>query len=162
LSTIQTPEFWVAVGFLLFVALVGKKGWAAITSALDTRADRIRDSLDKAALLREEAQHLLAEYQRKQREADKEVDDFLVAARAEAVRATAAAKETLDVTLKRYEQLTIDKIAQIEADALQTVHNTAVDLAILATQHLLTDKMNATTSAKLVDQAIAELPQKLH
>ena len=162
MSTIQTPEFWVAVGFLLFVALVGKKGWAAITSALDTRADGIRDSLDKAALLREEAQHLLAEYQRKQRDADKEVDDLVVAARAEAVRATAAAKETLDVTLKRYEQLTIDKIAQIEADALQTVHNTAVDLTILATRHLLTKMMDATASAKLVDQAIAELPQKLH
>ena len=162
MGAIQTPEFWVAVGFILLMLAIGKKGWGAIKVGLDARADRIRSSLDDATRLREEAQHLLAEYQRKQRDAAKEIDDLLAAARAEAERAGVNAKEALEALVKRREQLAIDKIAQAEVDALQAVRHTAVDVAIAATRKLLGDKLGAATASGLVDNAIAELPQKLH
>ena len=162
MAAMQTPEFWVAIGFILFVLAVSKKGWTAIKTGLDTRADRIRTSLDDATRLREEAQHLLAEYQRKQRDAAKEIDGLLAAARAEAERSTTNAQAALEASVKRREQLAIDKIAQAEADAIQAVRNTAVDVAIAATRKLLTDKMDQAAATGLVDKAIAELPQRLH
>jgi F-type H+-transporting ATPase subunit b len=162
MAAMQTPDFWVAVGFIALVLAISKKGWDAIKSGLDARADRIRASLDDAARLREEAQHLLAEYQRKQRDAAKEIDDLLAAARAEAERSTVNAAEALEVLVKRREQLAIDKIAQAEADALLAVRNTAVDVAIAATRRLLADRLDLATASGLVDNAIAELPQKLH
>jgi len=162
MGALHTPEFWVAVGFIVLVLIIGKKGWEAIKSGLDGRAERIRTSLDDAATLRDEAQHLLAEYQRKQRDAAKEIDDLLAAARAEAERARTNAQQALEASVKRREQLAIDKIAQAEADALQAVRNTAVDVAIAATRQLLGSKLTAETAAGLVDKAIAELPQKLH
>ena len=162
MGAIQTPEFWVACGFIVLVLAIAKKGWGAIRDGLDSRAERIRTSLDDAAKLREEAQHLLAEYQRKQRDAAKEIDELMAAARAEAERATAHAKEMLDESLARREQLALDKIAQTEADALLAVRNAAVDIAIAATRNILTTRMDAAASTALVDRAIAELPQKLH
>lgn len=162
MGALHTPEFWVAVGFIVLVLAIARKGWEAIRGGLDARTERIRSSLDEAAKLRDEAQHLLAEYQRKQRDAAKEIDALLAAARAEAERATAHARETLESSVKRREQLAMDKIAQAEADALQAVRNTAVDVAISATRKLLADKLDAAGAAGLVDQAIAELPQKLH
>ena len=162
MAALHTPEFWVAAGFILLVIAGGKKGWDAIKVGLDARADRIRSSLDEATKLREEAQHLLAEYQRKQRDAAKEIDDLLAAARAEADRSSANAADALEALVKRREQLAMDKIAQAEADALQAVRNTAVDVAIAATRKLLTDKLDATATTGLVDQAIADLPQRLH
>jgi F-type H+-transporting ATPase subunit b len=162
MAALQTPEFWVAIGFLVFILAVSKKGWGAIKTGLDDRADRIRASLDDATRLREEAQHLLAEYKRKQRDAAKEIDELIASARAEAERSTTNAQAALDVSVKRREQLAIDKIAQAETDALQAVRNTAVDVAIAATRKLLGDKVNAATASSLVDNAIAELPQRLH
>jgi F-type H+-transporting ATPase subunit b len=162
MAALHTPEFWVAIGFIILVLAIAKKSWSAIKGGLDTRADRIRTSLDDATRLRDEAQHLLAEYQRKQRDAAKEIDDLLAAARAEAERSGENAKGALEAQVKRREQLAIDKIAQAETDALQAVRNTAVDVAIAATRKLLNDKLGAAAASNLVDNAIAELPQKLH
>lgn len=162
MGALHTPEFWVAIGFIGLVLAIGKKAWLAIKAGLDERANRIRTSLDEATRLREEAQHILAEYQRKQRDAAKEIDSLLAAARAEAERSTVNAKAALEDLVKRREQLAIEKIAQAEADALKAVRNTAVDVAIAATRKLFSEKIDAATAASLVDNAIAELPQKLH
>ena len=162
MAALHTPEFWVAIGFILLVLAIAKKSWAAIKAGLDSRAERIRASLDDATKLREEAQHLLAEYQRKQRDAAKEIDGLLAAARAEAERSSVNAAGALEDLVKRREQLAIDKIAQAEADAIQAVRNTTVDVAIAAARKLLNDKLTTATASGLVDKAIAELPQKLH
>ena len=162
MAALHTPEFWVAIGFILLVLAIAKKSWVAIKAGLDSRAERIRASLDDATKLREEAQHLLAEYQRKQRDAAKEIDGLLAAARAEAERSSVNAAGALEDLVKRREQLAIDKITQAEADAIQAVRNTTVDVAIAAARKLLNDKLTTTTASGLVDKAIAELPQKLH
>ncbi len=162
MAAIQTPDFWVAVGFLLLMAAIAKPAWKAITSSLDGRAENIRKSLDEAASLREEVQHLLADYQRKQRDATREVDEMLANAQAEAERTAKEAADALAASLKRREQLAIDKIAQAEADAMQAVRNTAIDVAVSATQRILADQLDDAATAQLIDNAIAELPAKLH
>ena len=162
MAALQTPDFWVAVGFLLFMAAVIKPAWKAITTGLDDRAEKIRTSLDEAASLREEVQHLLAEYQRKQRDATREVDEMLANARAEAERTAKEAAEALADSLKRREQLAIDKIAQAEADAMQAVRNTAIDVAISATRRILSEQLDNAAATQLIDNAIADLPAKLH
>ena len=85
-----------------------------------------------------------------------------LAARAEAERSSTNAAESLEASLRRREQLAMDKIAQAEADALQAVRNTAVDVAVAATRKLLTDRLDDAAATGLIDQAIAELPQRLH
>ena len=58
---LATPEFWVAISFVGFVALIIYFGAPKmIAKALDDRADRIRAELEEARRLREEAQNLLA------------------------------------------------------------------------------------------------------
>ncbi len=162
MAALQTPDFWVAVGFLIFVAMVIKPAWKAISSGLDTRAEKIKASLDEAASLREEVQSLLADYQRRQRDATREVDEMLANAQAEAERTANEAAESLANSLKRREQLALDKIAQAEADAMLAVRNTAIDVAVSATQRILTEQLDATAATQLIDSAIAEIPAKLH
>lgn len=156
------PTFWVAVGFVLFAVAVYKPASKAVLGMLDGRADEIRASLDEAASLREEAQQLLAEYQRKQRDAVKETEEMVSRARAEAGRLATEGAEKLEEAIKRREQLAIEKIAQAETDALREVRAMSVDVAITATRNLIADKMDATKSSALVDEAIADLSKKLH
>ncbi|UEM21874.1 F0F1 ATP synthase subunit B [Skermanella mucosa] len=158
----QAAEFWVAVAFFIFLFFAFRPGAKALTAMLDDRADKIRQELEEAQRLREDAQSTLASYQRRQRDALKEAEDIIAHAREEAERLRLHAAADLDASMKRREAQAMDKIAQAEALALQEVKSLTVDLAIAASGRLIAENMNAAQSAKLVDAAIADLPRNLH
>ena len=162
LFDISGATFWVFVAFIIFIALIVWKARGAITGALDGRAEAIRTEIDEAQRLREEAQALLADYQRKQRDALTEAEGMLRAAEEEAGRLRARAEQDLTDSLKRREQQALDRIAQAEAAAQAEVRNMAVDLAVSATRKLLEEKIDSGMAAGLVDDAIKDLPGKLH
>jgi len=65
---------WATVALLIFIGIVLYiKVPAMLSKALDARADRIRGELDDARRLREEAQTLLADYQKKRKEAEQKI-----------------------------------------------------------------------------------------
>ena len=162
MSAIQSPDFWVAIGFLLLIGLIFKPAWRFIKDSLDTRAKKIEESINEAASLREEVQHILADYQRKQRDAAREVDQMLADATNEAERLCQDEAEKLIQSLQRREELAEDKFSQAEADAIQEVRNKAVETSILATQRILEKQLDRKTATTLLDQSIKELPTKLH
>lgn len=158
----ESPEFWVGVGFVVFVALAFRPVFRAIAGMLDTRAARIKAELDEATQLRDQAQQLLTEYQRKQREAMREAAGILAHAKDEAARLKAEAAASIEATLARREKMALDKIAQAEAQALKEVRNEAIDVAVAAAERVLAKAVDEQRQATLVDQAIGELPSKLH
>jgi F-type H+-transporting ATPase subunit b len=159
---LHDPAFWVAVGFILFAVLVGPKLVKVITAALDERSAKIAAELERAVKLREEAQNLLAQFQRKHRDAMKEADEIITHAKDEAERLAKQAQIDLEATVKRREQLAVQNIAQAEAQAMQEVRTLAVDVAIAATAKLLTEKLDGARTDALIDNAIKELPSKLN
>lgn len=159
---LESPELWVAVAFVLFLVLAGKPIYRAIAAQLDARAARIKAELDEAARLRDEAQQLLTEYQRKQRDAVKEAEEILAHAKDEAARLQAEATASIEATLARREKMALDKIAQAEAQAVKEVRNEAVDIAVAAAERVLAKAVDEQRQAALIDQAIGELPNKLH
>lgn len=159
---LYTAEFWVFVSFVIFVAAVGKKIWATVAGLLDSRAERIRQELDEAQRLREDAQSTLASYQRRQRDALKEAEAIVAHAREEAERLRQHATAELEASLKRREQQAMDRIAQAEAQALAEVRNLTVDIAIGASRRILSEGVGPAEQQRLVDQAIADLPKNLH
>ena len=157
-----TAEFWVAVGLVIFLVLVGKRAYRLAVVALDERAERIRGRIEETARLAEEAQALLATYERKQRDATGEAEQILADARREVDRLTEQAAADLERSLERREELAIERIAQAEAAAVAEVRTRAVDVAMQATERLLVEKMTPKQSDALINAAIAELPAKLH
>ena len=157
-----TAEFWVAVAFVIFVGVLVRFGWGRIVAALDNRATGIKTELDEAVRLREEAQELLAGYQRKQRDAEKEAADIIAHAEAEAGRIRTEAEAELAATVGRRTEAAMAKIAQAEAQALSEVRETAVDVAVSAARNMLTDNLDPARSDTLIDDAIGELRRKLH
>jgi F-type H+-transporting ATPase subunit b len=157
-----TPEFYVAAAFILVVALAYRPVMRAITAGLDTRSGQIKGKLDEARRLREDAQALLAEYQRKQRDALQEAEAILTHAREEAARLKTEAEAGLEASIARREQQAVDRIAQAEAQAVAEVRNLAVDIAIGAAGTLVAGQMTAERANGLIDGAIKDLPTKLH
>ena len=157
-----SAEFWVAVAFVIFVGVLLRFGSGRGIAALDKRAADIKNELDEAIRLREEAQELLASYQRKQSDAEKEAADIIAHAEAEAGRLRAEAEEELTTTISRRTDAALAKIGQVEAQALAQVRETAVDIAVSAARKMLTDNLDETRGDVLIDDAIGELRRKLH
>lgn len=158
---ISDPTFWVAIGFVLFIVIAGRPIMAKITSALDNRADEIRAKIEEAKSLREEAQTLLASYQRMQRDAAAEAAEIISNAQEEAQRLQLAADENLTQTLKRREEAALEKIAAAEARALQDVRDRAVDIAITATEKVVSGAMTDNVQQSITRAAIDDLPSRL-
>jgi F-type H+-transporting ATPase subunit b len=159
---LSSPEFWVAVAFVIFVGLIVWKGLTPILAALDARSNRIRQQIEEARSLRAEAERALGEANRKVREATRETEGILAQARAEAERLKIQSAANLDATLKRREQNALDKIAQAETRAVDEVRARAVEVAVAATARLLQEQMDGARGDKLVEDAIAEVGRKLH
>jgi F-type H+-transporting ATPase subunit b len=154
-------EFWVLVAVVIFVALAWKPAARAITGALDARANRIAGELDQARRLRDEAQQLLAEYQRKQREALGEAQEIVAHAKTEAERIAARSARDLEQALERRRRLAEERIAQAEAKAIDEIRAAAVDVAIVAARNVIVEEIDQQRGAALIDGAIAQLPQGL-
>jgi F-type H+-transporting ATPase subunit b len=155
--------FFAFVGLLLFFALiVYLKVPGMMAKALDERAEKISNELAEAKRLREEAQHLLAEYQRKRKDAEAEAASIVAAAEREAEMLTAEAKQKTEEYVTRRNALSEQKIKQAEADAINAVRSAAVDLAIAAAERVLASKTDAATGKALFDNAIGEVKARLN
>jgi F-type H+-transporting ATPase subunit b len=159
---LRDPEFWIAIAFLIFIALVSRPIVKAVNKILDERSAKIRHDLEEARRLRSEAEALLAEYQKKQQEAAREAGEILQHAREEAELFRKEAAANLTAALARRERMALDKIAQAEAQAVAEVKSQAVDLAVAAARRILEQQMSGPRSGSLIDQSIAELDRKLH
>ena len=152
---LSDPTFWAAVGLVLFFAvLVWQKVPGAIAKMLDSRAETIRTELDEARRLREEAQELLASFQRKQREAEAEADAIVAQAKKDAKSMRAEARKELSERLDRRTAMAEQRIAQAEAHAAQEIRALAADLAVDAAAKLLGEKL---TKKQISDQIKADL-----
>ncbi len=158
----QTPEFWVAVSFLILVGSLARPVWRMITAALDDKVELIRERLDEATKLREEAQEMLAGYKRKLAQAEDQAEEILSEAREAAHALEKRLTEDLEASLARREQLATDRIAQAEAEAVDEVRAATAEIALEATRRLLAETISEDKSTVLIDQAIEELPEKLN
>ena len=154
--------FWEGLAFVIFIAVAAKMGGKRIIAALDARSDAIRDELDQARRLREEAQSLLAEYQRKRRDAEKEADEIVEHAKKEAIALRAEAERKLEENLARRTRLAEEKIGRAEAQAIQDVRNTAIDVAVAAAQKLIAENLDDGRAQALIDDAIGEVQKNFH
>ncbi len=159
---LHDPTFWVAVALIVFVLLVTKPVSKMATKALDDRAEKIRKELDEAERLRNEAQDLLAQYQRKQRDAAGEAEAIIQHAKQEAERMDREGRARLKASLERREKLAMDRIQMAEQQAVDQVRARAVDVAIAATRQVLADNLSASKANALIDDAINQLPDRLH
>ena len=155
--------FFALVGLILFIGvIVYMKVPGMMAKSLDERADQIRNDLSEAKRLREEAQHLLAEYQRKRKEAEVEAANIVAAAAREAEMLTAEAKKKTEEFVVRRTAISEQKIKQAELDAIKEVRSAAVDLAIAASHAVIAGKADAGIQARLFQEALGEVKAKLN
>ena len=154
---IVVESIWVAVGFVVFVALVWRKVGAALSGMLDERSEKIRSELKEAAALRDEALEELQTYKRLHREAAEEAKAILQSAEATAQRIRETAENKTIAAIKRREQQANAKIKAAEASMVAELQERAAVLAVATATEVITGKLDKEAGLALVDSAATEI-----
>ena len=156
-------DFVVSIAFVVFIGiLIYLKVPGMVGGMLDKRAEGIQSDLDEARALREEAQSILATYERKQKEVAEQAEQIVANAKSEAQAAADQAKEDIKNSIARRLQAAQDQIGSAQASAVKEVRDTAVSVAIAAASDVIASGMSAKDGSSLIDAAIAEVGEKLH
>jgi F-type H+-transporting ATPase subunit b len=163
MAFLYAAEIWVAVAFVLLLAIFWKIGvHKTAVSALDDRATRIKSELDEAQRLKVEAEAVLAEAERRRRDAEKEAEEIVVAARADAERVAAEARNKAEEFVSRRTKMAETKIAQAEQQAVAEVRAAAADAAVAAAERVLRESVKGNVADDLVGRGIGEIKSKLN
>lgn len=161
--SLRNPNLVVLISFILFFAILAKfKVPSMLGGLLDKRAAAIKSDLEEARSLREEAQSILAGYERKARDVQVQADQIVTAAKRDAQAAAEQAKADLKVSIARRLKAAEDQIASAEASALKEVKDRAVQVAVAAAGEVLASQMSAREKAGMIDKAIGEVATRLN
>jgi F-type H+-transporting ATPase subunit b len=154
---------WATIALVIFLAVVIYiKVPGMIAKSLDARAAKISSELDEARKLRDEAQQLLGQFQRKRKEAEQEAADIVAAAKREAEQLAAEAHKKTEDYVTRRTALAEQKIGQAEREAISEVRSSAVDIAVEAARTLLAAKVDAKAGADFFKSALQDVKAKLN
>ncbi|AXI53420.1 ATP F0F1 synthase subunit B [Sulfitobacter sp. JL08] len=161
--SLKNTNFIVLIAFILFFAVLYYfKVPSLIAGMLDKRATGIESELEEARSLREEAQTLLASYERKQKEVQEQASRIVSAAKEEANVAAEQAKADLAKSITRRLAAAEDQIESAKTAAIRDVRDQAVVVAVAAARDVIAKQMTAAEGNALIDAAIAEVEAKLH
>lgn len=160
---LDNTDLIVLIAFVIFVGVLIKyKIPAMLMGLLDKRAADIKSEINEAKALREDAQTLLASYERKQRDVRVQADRIVENAKEEATRAGEQAKEDIKSSIVRRLAAAQDQIASAQASAIREVRNQAVKVAVAAAQDVIAKQTTAADADRMIDDAIAVVGAKLH
>lgn len=161
--SLANTDFVVALGLAVFIGILFYfKVPSLLGGMLDSRATGISTEIEEARKLREDAQTLLASYERKQKEVQEQADRIVASAKQEANAAADQARADLEVSVQRRLAAAEEQIESAQASAIKEVRDQAVLIAIAASRDIIGKQMTATDGNKLIDDGIAQVDAKLH
>lgn len=161
--SLYNTDLIILIAFTLFIGvLVYFKVPSILIGLLDKRADDIRADLDAARTLREEAQQVLASYERKSREMHQQAERIVETARKDAQDAAEQAKRDIEASVARRLQTAEDQIASAEQAALRSVRNRAASVAVAAAGDVIAKQMTDAEAGKMIQDGIAVVKDRLH
>ncbi|NQZ14973.1 MAG: hypothetical protein HRT94_09150 [Alphaproteobacteria bacterium] len=155
-------SLWVAFSFILFVVVAFKLGRKSVVNGLDGKINEIKSEIDNAERLRVEAQELLAQYQRKQQDAEKEAKDIVKNAKSQAKSIKKNMQIELEDIMARRESQLADRMKRLEENAIAKIQNEAADVAMAATTEMIMQTLDEKTQKNLMDDSIKVVSKQLN
>jgi F-type H+-transporting ATPase subunit b len=153
---------WVFISFCLFALVVFLKARHKIVGIVDAKIDKIKKDIETAEMLRIEAQELLAQYERKQRDADKEAEEIIKNAEEHAKKIHEKAKKDLKLMSDRREAQLEQRIKRMEEEAIQEIKTYAADLALQAAQDILSNEVSKKDNSDLIDATLKTINTQIN
>ncbi len=161
--SMDNTHFVTMIGFVVFLAvLIYYRVPGIVTKLLDERAESIKSEIDEARKLREEAQSILASFERKHKEVATQAEEIIKHAKEEATIAAEAAKADLKDSIERRILAAEEQIKSAEEAAVREIKDRAIAISVDAAREVIAAKMTAKEAGALIDDAIKVVGDKLH
>ena len=161
--SLRNTDFIVLLAFLVFIGiLLYYRVPSAIGRMLDKRAEGIKADIAEARRLRDEAQEIYANYERRQREVRTQADDIVANAKREARAQADKAKVDLQTSIERRLAAAQDQIASAESEAVRVVRDRAVQVAVAAASEVLARQIGPQDRSAGIDRAIDVVARHLN
>lgn len=160
--SLANTDFVVTIGFIVFLGILAYfKVPGMLGGLLDKRAEGIQAELDEARAIREEAQSLLASYERQQKDVQQQADAIVAAAQKEAAAAAEKAKEDLQTSIARRLAAAEDQLASAESAAIRDVRDRAAAVAVEVAREVIAGQLTAQDGAAMIDDSIRSVGARL-
>lgn len=154
----NTTEMWINIAaFAVLFFVLAKFAFPPITKMLDERANKIRESLEKAEDTRVEAERLLEEYKVQMAEARSEATQVI-----EQGRKVAESMKT-EILAKAKEEAEAEKVKAIEAikaekaAAMGELQAQVADLSVAVAGKIIGTSLSRKDHEALIDSFLAEV-----
>ena len=155
------PQFWVAVAFFIFVAVIFNPIRKILTSSLDTQIKQIKINIDEAENLKNETQISLSEIKQRQSEVQKEIELIHKDAKNKIIKIEEITEQKLKDQIQKRQILASAKIDQLTREANHEIQQNITSTAIEATVNLLQKKLDLNEKKNLINVSINELKSVL-
>ncbi len=157
MDILHDTGIWLVFSFIIFLGIIIKAGLPALNKMLDGRINQIQKDLETAESLRVEAQEMLAQYQRKQRDAVQEAEKIISTAKANAVQLRETAESELNEMIERKEAQLQERVSRMEQNALNEIQNHAATHSMKAAEQLIIESLDKKVSTKLIEDSISSV-----
>ena len=152
------PASWTLVAFIIFVAIaIYLKAPSMIGKLLDEQIERVKKELSDAIELKEEANALLAEYERKKEDAEKEAEIIIANAKERAKNYEQSALSKSEEIIKRQEAQSVEKINQTEIQAMSRIRKSIIEKSIDSAEKLVSEKISSKKSDQIFTDSLKDL-----
>ena len=150
--------FWVAVSFLIFVGLiVYLKVPQKIDDSLNESIKKIKDGLDNAEKLKDEAKNILSEYESKVSKSKEEIKNLISSAKNQAEKNIIKTNEEFHKVVENRKKSAEEKIKQMKIQAIKDVKNYSVNIAIGSVKKIIKNSIDKKKLDKIYISSIEEV-----
>lgn len=144
------------IAFLIFVYLLWRFAVGPIVKVLDTRQDKISESLMAAERMQVELRETQAKNEEIMAQARREAQDLLQTARQNAEQVESKARERADAAADEFLGRAQETLRQETAQARQQLRQEVADLAVSAAGKIIRKEINPADQKQLIEATLAE------
>ena len=149
--------FWVMISFLIFIGLLVYFGIPKkIKKILDENISNIKNEIDEADKLKEEAKNILTEHEKKISNSKAEVKLMVDKANDEAEKNVIKTNQDFHNLIENRKKNAEERIKQLKNQALKDIKNTSVKIAIESVEKLLKNSLDKSKLDKIYASSIEE------
>ena len=149
--------FWVTVSFFMFLGiLIYFKIPQKIKSLLAENILNIKNQINEAEKLKEEAKNILIEHEKKISNSKSEVNKMIAKANEESEKNVIKKNEEFHNIMENRKKSTEERIKQLKSQALKDIKNASVKIAIESVEKLLKNSLDKSKLDKIYISSIEE------
>ena len=149
--------FWVMISFFAFIGLlIYFKIPQKIKTTLDDNINGIKNQIDEADKLKEDAKNILIEHEKKISNSKDEVKQMISKASEEAEKNVVKTNQDFHNLMETRKKNAEERVKQLKNQALKDIKNASVKVAIESVEKLIKNSLDKSKLDKIYSSSIEE------